>query len=160
MSSKKSSKYFDGECNYCKKYGHMIVLNVPMQITVHRINHLLVIHLMIGINVMIIQGAKITKTREVIVIAIHLVVVIQISIEVCNISETESNSIETRVVHLNSVSNSVHLLKRSVRVALRSSDQSCQPYLTVAERIHLFVFLAYQVMSEINYKSSTITTIK
>jgi hypothetical protein len=33
---------------------------------------------MIGINVMIIQGAKITTTQKVIVIEIHLVVVIQI----------------------------------------------------------------------------------
>jgi hypothetical protein len=33
---------------------------------------------MIGINVMIIQGAKILTTQKVIVIEIHLVVVIQI----------------------------------------------------------------------------------
>jgi hypothetical protein len=58
--------------------GLLIVLNVPMQINVDRINHLQVIHLMIGINVMIIQGVKITTTQKVIVIEIHLVVVIQI----------------------------------------------------------------------------------
>jgi hypothetical protein len=58
--------------------GLLIVLNVPMQINVDRINHLQVIHLMIGINVMIIQVLKITTTQKVIVIEIHLVVVIQI----------------------------------------------------------------------------------
>jgi hypothetical protein len=56
--------------------GLLIVLNVPMQSNVHRINHLQVIHLMIGINVMIIQGATITTTQKIIVIVIHLVVVI------------------------------------------------------------------------------------
>jgi hypothetical protein len=58
--------------------GLLIVLNVPMQINVHRINHLRVTHLMIGINIMILQGAKITTTQKVIDIGIHLVIVIQI----------------------------------------------------------------------------------
>ena len=123
VSSKRSSKYFDGDCHYCKKRGHKIA-DCFKRARVNQRQKYQSPHARSPNYGKFSRSSENTSSgnnynrrndRQ------RSTNANTVSVNAYD-SEVESNSVETKVVHLNSVSNSVHLLRRSVRVSLSSDN--------------------------------------